>query len=101
LNLYSLELCEFDPADVRDVVRALATRKRAEGETAFPALGELLEPLKERRNRRIASERIERERQERIELFWTDILPDRMARYGWTEAEALEKFPEFRGTKPR
>ncbi len=49
LNLYSRELCEFDPADVREVVRTLAIRKRVEGETAFPALGDLLEPLKDRR----------------------------------------------------
>ena len=101
LNLYSRELLEFDAADVREIVRAVATRKRTEGETAFPALGELLEPLKDRRNRRLQIERREQERQERIDLFWNTILPQRMSIYGTSEQEALDRFPEFRGTKPR
>jgi hypothetical protein len=101
LNLYSRELCEFDPADVRDLVRALATRKRADGETAFPSLGDLIEPLKAARSRRIRQEREERERQARIDEFWNEILPHRMTAYGWTEQEALDRFPEFRGTGSR
>ena len=101
LNLYSQELCEFDTADVRTVMRTLASRKRAEGETAIPELGAFLEPLREMRRRSKQRERVERERKEQIDLFWREILPDRMARFGCTEMEVLAQFPSFKGTKPR
>ena len=45
LELYAYNLSEFADADVRAVARMFARRKRAEGETAFPSLGELTEPL--------------------------------------------------------
>jgi hypothetical protein len=99
LNLYSRELCSgFDIEDVRAAARYLARRERADGETAFPALGALLREAREARADRLALAKTQRERQARVELFWNDILPDRMARYGWTETEALERFPEFNGT---
>lgn len=44
--------------------------------------------------------RAARERAERIAFFWSDMVPDRLERFGWTEAECLRRFPEFKGTKP-
>lgn len=100
LKLYSAHLCDFDPADVRDVVRALAMRKRAEGETAFPALGDLVEPL-ERLRERHREERIRAAHQQaEIAEFWR-WAPEWMAMTGYSEEELLNRWPRMRGTKPR
>jgi hypothetical protein len=100
LNLYSRELCEFEPADVRDVVRTLAMRKRAEGETAFPALGDLVEPLIRLRERRQEERKRVAQEQARLDEFW-QMVPGWMEITGQSEAEILERWPSFKGTKPR
>jgi hypothetical protein len=100
LELYAYNLSEFDLDDVRTVVRSFARRKRAEGETAFPALGDLTEPLQAMRSRRREEQRKAGERLVEIEEFWTWA--------GWwmeytgnDKEELLKRFPGFKGTKPR
>jgi hypothetical protein len=98
LKLYSAHLCEFEPGDVRDVVRTLAMRKRTEGETAFPALGELVEPLQRLRERRREEQRKAERRANEIAEFWR-MVPEWMEATGQTEAEILERWPSFKGTR--
>lgn len=100
LKLYSAHLCDFDPGDVRDVVRTLAMRKRAEGETAFPALGDLVEPLERKRERRREENKRAGQRQAEIAEFWR-MVPGWMEITGQSEAEILERWPSFNGTKAR
>lgn len=100
LKLYSAHLCEFEPADVRDVVRTMAMRKRAEGETAFPALGDLVEPLQRLRERRREENKRVVQQQKEVEEFWR-WAPEWMEFTGNDEAELLSRFPGFKGTKPR
>jgi hypothetical protein len=98
LKLYSAHLCEFEPDDVREVVRALAMRKRAEGETAFPALGELVDPLVRMRERRREEHTRMARRQAEITEFW-QMVPGWVEITGQSEAEILERWPSFKGTK--
>lgn len=100
LKLYAAHLVDFDPDDVRSVVRALATRKRAEGETAFPALGDLVEPLSRLHTRRREDQERTLRRQAEIAEFWS-MVPGWMEITGQSEEEILERWPRFKGTKPR
>lgn len=100
LKLYSAHLAEFDPANVRIVVSALAKRKRAEGETAFPSLGDLVEPLQRMRERQKEEQHKAERRTAEIEQFW-QWAPWWMERTGNDEAELLRRFPGFKDTKPR
>ncbi len=99
LKLHSAHMCDFELADVREAVRALAVRKRAEGETAFPALGELVEPLETMWARRREENKRAAQQQAEIDEFW-QWAPEWMEFTGNTEAELLRRFPSFRGTKP-
>lgn len=99
LKLYSAHLCNFEPDDVREVVRALALRKRAEGETAFPAMGDLIDPLARMRDRRTEARKRAARRQAEITEFW-QMVPGWMEITGQSEAEILERWPSFKGTKP-
>jgi hypothetical protein len=98
LELYAACLSEFEDEDVRAVVRKLATRARAEGETAFPALGELMDPLQNIRRKRMAEQKRQQERAAEIEQFWK-MMPEWMEITGQTEEEILERWPGFKGTK--
>ncbi len=109
LKLYSAHLCDFEPDDVRDVVRTLAMRKRAEGETAFPALGDLVEPLERLRQRRWEQKRAQRERAEQVEYFW-HIVRERLESFGewryngatYRSVDEVNQAPGFyKGTLPR
>lgn len=81
------------------VVQRIATRKRAEGETAFPSLGDLTEPLEALRMRRVSIDADRMDREWRIREFWR-LLPEWMAVTGQTEDEILERWPSMKGTKP-
>jgi hypothetical protein len=85
---------------VRDVVRTLAMRKRAEGETAFPALGDLVEPLIRLRERRWEERKRVAQQQAEIAQFW-QMVPGWIEITGQSEVEILERWPRFKGTKPR
>lgn len=98
--LYSAHLSEFDPADVQRVARNLARRKREEGETAFPSLGELLQPLELARKLKAQEDRAASERQEQIRVFWDEVMPYQIEEFGFTEEQVLMRFPSMRGTKP-
>jgi hypothetical protein len=100
LRLYSAHLAEFEPEDVKEVARSIARRKRAEGETAFPSLGDLIEPLAALRNKHRAEVRAHRERQEEIDQFWA-WAAEWMKETGNDEAELLRRFPTYTGTKAR
>lgn len=100
LVLYSAHLSEFDPADVQRVARNLARRKREEGETAFPSLGELLQPLELARKLKAQEDRAASERQEQIRVFWDEVMPYQIEEFGFTEEQVLMRFPSMRGTKP-
>jgi len=97
-ELYALTLAEFDEVDVLEVVTGIAKRKRAEGEKAWPELGELIEPLEKKRAKRLEIKQAADRRHEEIQDFW------QWAR-GWmeltgnSEDELLKRFPSFRGTK--
>jgi hypothetical protein len=100
-EMYALALSEFEDADVKAVVDKIARQPRGEGEKAWPELGALIDPLINMRARRKQQEQLAAERQKEIEFFWNQIVPDRMERFGWTEAELLDRFPTYKGTKPR
>jgi hypothetical protein len=100
LKLYSAHLCDFDPNDVREVVRTLAMRKRAEGETSFPALGDLVEPLLRLRRRRREEHNRATQRQSEVDEFWR-WAAEWMEATGNDKAELLRRFPGYKGTKPR
>lgn len=98
LTLYAECLSEFDLADVRRVARGMAMQRRADGETAFPILGDLTEPLRRIRWRRREAEEQERIRQAEIAEFW-ERLPWMLEITGLSEEQMLERWPKFKGTK--
>jgi hypothetical protein len=99
LNLYAFNLSKFELSDVRDVVRRIAMRPRAEGETAFPELGAIMGEVQvlDRRHREQA--RQARQQREEIAEFWRN-LPFLLERTGETEEQFLKRWPSMRGTKP-
>ena len=88
-RMYARHLAEFDVADVKEAVRQIAITARGEGETAFPAMGNIIDKVfyvrkvrvKEMANRRM------REMQEADFWHWVS---DRMADTGKTEQEILD-----------
>jgi hypothetical protein len=77
------------------------------GQRFFPHPSEVREEIedaihieREQGERTRQESRADRERRVAIREFWTEIVPDRMERFGWSEEEALQRFPSFRGTKP-
>jgi hypothetical protein len=91
-----------------DVLRvALLNLRLRPGQKFFPhpsevaeEIEQMLEADREASNEQARRSREARDRQLEVDMFWNQILPDRMQRYGWTEAEALERYPSMRGTKP-
>lgn len=98
LKLYSAHLAEYEPGDVIEVIRAMARRKRAEGETAFPALGDLIDPLDRLRDRRRAEQGKARQWAAQIADFWI-WAEEWMRDTGNDETELLKRFPAYRNTK--
>jgi len=99
-ELYATALAEFPDEEIQAVILKSARTKRHEYEKPWPALGDLLEPLELKRQRRREAEREERERLQEVEKFWR-LLPEWMSETGNTEEEFLRRFPRFKGTKPR
>lgn len=97
-NLYAAHLAEFEDADVKAAARYIARKERADGETAFPSLGKLIAEVKYVRAQRLEQERARSEKEQRIGKFWREVLPFAISQ-GRTEAEMLERFPEFKGTR--
>ena len=98
-ELYATALSDFADADIREQIKKVAYAQIGEFEKPWPRLGDLLEPLRFKRRRRIEQEQQEQERQEGIRLFWENIAFT-MEKSGCTEAELLERFPNMKGTKP-
>jgi hypothetical protein len=99
-ELYAVALAEFDPDDVRTVIEIVARRRRAEGEKSFPPLGDLIEPLERRRDRRRQEKQRSAQRQKQIDEFWS-WAPEWMELTGNSEEELLKRWPNMQGTKPR
>lgn len=104
-------LHEFEGLAVRYGAEGLESACRVlrskAGQKFFPHPSEVAEQIeqqveanKEVLARKMQDLRAQGEREEDIETFWNEVLPDRMERYGWTEEEALRRFPSFKGTKP-
>jgi hypothetical protein len=100
LELYAATLISFPDDDVRAVIERTARSKRAEGEKAWPALGDLTEPLERMRERRWEERKRVAQQQEEIAEFWR-LVPEWMEITGQSEAKILERWPSFKGTKPR
>lgn len=100
-ELYAAKLSPYPDEDLREVIERAACSRRADGEKAWPELGSLLEPLQRMQERRAQERQRRREREAEIEFFWGTYLPEQMQHLGRTEAEVLERWPRFRGTKPR
>ncbi len=86
--------------------RAFRALRSKPGQRFFPHPSEVAEQIEEQieaaRETRAAqaqSSRAAHERQADIDNFWNEFLPDRIARFGWTEEEGLRRFPSMRGTK--
>jgi hypothetical protein len=99
-EMYALAVAEFDDADVRAVVDKVARRRRGEGEKSCPELGELVEPLERMRDRRRQAKQQDEQKRTMIAEFWS-LVPEWMEITGQSEAEILERWPSFKGTKPR
>lgn len=99
-EMYALAVAEFDDADVRAVVDKVARRRRGEGEKSWPELGELVEPLERMRDRRRQAKQQDEQKRTMIAEFWS-LVPEWMEITGQSEAEILERWPSFKGTKPR
>ncbi len=99
-ELYAVALEEFEDADVRAIVDRMARQKRAEGEKALPELGALIEPLERMRDRRRQAKQQQAARDTEIAEFWS-MVPGWVELTGQSEAEILERWPRFKGTKPR
>lgn len=109
LELYAGTLSAYPDEDVRAVIERTARTKRAEGEKAWPALGDLLDPLERLKERRFEQRRQERERLEKVEHFWR-IARERIEEYGvfryndveYRSLDEVNQAPgSYKGTKPR
>ena len=100
LELYAETLISFPDEDVRAVIERFARSKRAEGEKAWPALGDLTDPLERMRQRRWEERKRQEQQQSDIAQFWQSV-PEWMEITGQSEAEILERWPSFKGTKQR
>lgn len=99
MELYAATLSAYPDEDVRAVIERTARTRRAEGEKAWPALGDLVEPLERIREQRGEQRRQAARREREIAEFWKTA-PEWMAITGVDEAELLRRFPSFAGTKP-
>lgn len=98
--MYAATLISFPDEDVRAVIERFARSKRAEEEKAWPRLGDLTEPLERMRERRWEERKRREQQQADIAQFWK-LVPEWMEITGQSEAEILERWPSFKGTKPR
>jgi len=99
-ELYAATLIAYPETDVRAVIERIARSKRAEGEKAWPPLGDLVEPLQRMNERRWEEHKRVEKQQAEIAEFW-QLVPEWMEITGQSEAEILERWPRFKGTKPR
>jgi len=99
-ELYATVLAEFADEDIRAVIGGMARSRRGEFEKPWPPLGDLIEPLRTMRRRRIEAQRATEDKEARITAFW-QWADEWMKVTGNDEAELLDRFPTYRGTKPR
>lgn len=101
-ELYSAALSGFPEADVRALVERIARERRREGETAFPSLGQLVEPLQAT----AAARQRERAQRKQRESEWADFwcwVEEQKAESGRSEQEILDsiRVPGYTGLKAR
>jgi hypothetical protein len=89
------------------VVAAMRELRIRPGQKFFPRPDEvseeierMLEVERDARSEQLRLEREARGRQDDIDTFWNEIVPDRMQRFGETETQILARYPSMRGTRP-
>jgi hypothetical protein len=102
LRLYAAHLAEFADDDLRAAARSFAREPRAEGKTAFPALGDLIARL-ESRARATQQERQSRIQHEEAERWFWQWVDERLEDTGKPEQEFLDgiRVPGYTGRKAR
>lgn len=102
LNLYVKKLAAWPIDSVEHVCTKMATTQRREGETAFPALGDLFEALKIHRAKWAQETADQREREYREQVFW-NFVDDQKKTLGMSEQEVLDTImvAGYRGRKAR
>jgi hypothetical protein len=88
-ELYSAALHNYPESDVREVVTAIAKRRRGEGEKAFPSLGDLIEPLENMAAMKRQGEAERKRREEETAYFWKWV-DEQVAVTGKPEQEILD-----------
>ena len=77
-TVYAAQLSQYDQRDIGEAIRRLSLQRRSEGETALPDLGTVDEAVRGERNKRMATERKQRERdQEEAERRDREEHPDK------------------------
>lgn len=77
-TVYAAQLSQYDQRDIGEAIRRLSLQRRSEGETALPDLGTVDEAVRDERNKRMATERKQRERdQEQAERRDREEHPDK------------------------
>lgn len=101
-ELYSAALSKFQESDVRAVVNALALKRRGDGEKAFPALGDLVEPLENMTAQRRRQEAERKRHEAAMADFWRWV-DEQMEVTGRPEQEILDSIrtPGYMGLKAR
>lgn len=101
-ELYSAALRKYPESDVREVVSAIVKRRRAEGEKAFPSLGDLIEPLENIAAMRQRRDAARRRREEDSAYFWKWV-DEQITLTGKPEQEILDSIrtPGYTGLKAR
>jgi len=108
-ELYATALAEFPDEEIQAVILKVAKKRRGEFEKPWPALGDLLEPLEMKQQRRREAEQEKRRRAEQVADFWR-VVNERMEQFGefringvdcHTADEVNEVEGSYKGTKPR
>ena len=102
LVLYSENLSGWEQSDLLPVIKEISLRPRKKGETAFPALGDILERLHERKTHSDGEHKSRAYREQQEREFWAHV--DCMKEStGETEQEVLDaiKALGFTGRKAR
>ncbi len=101
-RMYARHLAEFEYADVQEAVRQLARMGRADGETAFPAMGQIIDKVFAIRKIRVRDMAIKLLRDQDEADFWNWVAR-RIGDTGQTEQQILDSVtaPGYTGRKAR
>ena len=102
LVLYTERLSAWELSDLLPVIEQFSLQSRRKGETAFPALGDIIERLQAREVHSHGEHKSRAFAQQREREFWTYV-DGRKERTGETEQEVLDgiKTPGYTGRRAR